>query len=164
MIFRSSFIIRISLLAFSIVLSLLVSGAKIYSNNIHNPQADGWSGKVVESSVSFLSEAYIPGSTVNLQFYYTYSSPDGEWDDGVSLDFPDGVFVNSASVCTTTGVQQLPYNGETGDGALITWGNMEGGSGFGGLRSSGLFWVNGTISEDFTDSLYVDWFIAGDGL
>ena len=119
--------------------------------------------KEVGSTISFLSELYVPGTTVDMLFYYTYSTPDGEWDDGVSLDFPNGVFVNSASVCTTTGYQQLPYNGETGDGAIVTWGNIEGGSGFGGLKSSGQFSVNVTISEDFTGPMSVEWYIAGDG-
>lgn len=119
--------------------------------------------KEVQSSVSFVTEAYAPGATMDLVFYYSYSTPDGEWDDGVSLDFPAGVFVNHATVCTVTGQHQLPYNGETGDGALVTWGNIEGGSGWGGLRSSGQFSVNVTISEDFTGLLSVVYFIAGDG-
>ncbi len=120
-------------------------------------------GKEVDGSISYITEFYNPGTTIDLLFYYNYSTPDGEWDDGVSLDFPEGVFVNSASVCTTTGYQQLPYNGETGDGALVTWGNIEGGSGLGGLKSSGEFSVNVSISEDFSGPLTVDWYIAGDG-
>lgn len=118
--------------------------------------------KVVESEISFVTEYYTPGTTTDLVFYYTYSSPDNEWDDGVSLNFPEGVYVNSATVCTTTGYQQLPYNGETGDGAIVTWGNITGGSGLGGLKSSGQFSVNVTISEDFSGPMLVDWYIAGD--
>ena len=157
------FYTRIFLVIFSFAMPLMIGISAIAANSLSGPGSETVKERVVESSISFISERYIPGATVDLQFFYTYSSPDGEWDDGVSLQFPEGVFVNDASVCTETGVQQLPYNGETGDGALVTWGNMEGGSGFGGLKSSGLFWVNVTISEDFADSLHVDWFVAGDG-
>lgn len=117
----------------------------------------------VGSSVSFVTESYAPGTTLNLVFYYNYATPDGEWDDGVSLDFPEGVYVNSASVCTVTGYHQIAYNGETGDGALVTWGDMNGGSGLGGLHSSGEFWVNVSISEDFSGPMQVVWYVAGDG-
>jgi hypothetical protein len=154
-------IIIIALIA--LIKSGLLSAENGYSVQIIGEKVINQNNKVVGSSISLITEFYIPGTTMDLMFYYTYSSPDYEWDDGVSLDFPEGVFVNDASVCAETGAQQLPFNGESGDGALVTWGNILGGSGFGGLRSSGQFWVNVTISEDFADSLHVDWFIAGDG-
>jgi hypothetical protein len=151
------------LVLIALMKSGLLNAENGYSVQIIGEKVINRNNKVVGSSISLITEFYIPGTTMDLMFYYTYSSPDNEWDDGVSLDFPEGVFVNDASVCTETGAQQLPFNGESGDGAIISWGNMEGGSGMGGLRSSGQFWVNVTIAEDFSDSLNVDWFIAGDG-
>ncbi|TVQ15266.1 MAG: T9SS C-terminal target domain-containing protein [Bacteroidetes bacterium] len=147
----------------ALMINGLASAENSFAQQIIVKTETNSNARVVDSSISLITEFYIPGTTMDLLFYYTYSTPDFEWDDGVSLDFPDGVFVNSASVCTTTGLQQLPYNGETGNGALVTWGNIEGGSGAGGLRSSGGFSVNVSISEDFSGPLAVDWYIAGDG-
>ena len=158
---------KIKGIAIIAVIALMINGftnaENRFEEQIKSKEDINLNTKVVGSSISLITELYIPGTTVDLQFYYTYLSPDGEWDDGVSLDFPDGVFVNSASGCTTTGYQQLPYNGETGDGALVTWGSIEGGSGLGGLKSSGQFSVNVTISEGYLGTLSIDWYIAGDG-
>jgi hypothetical protein len=149
------------------ILAVMVSGianaGNSYSGQVKSIKEVNSNAKEVGSTISLITELYIPDTTVDFVFYYTYSSPDGEWDDGVSLNFPDGVIVNSASACTTTGYEQLQYNGETGDGVNVTWGNINGGSGLGGLRSSGQFTVNVTISEDFAGPLAVDWYIAGDG-
>ncbi len=149
------------------VIALMISSLSKAQNGISNqiiPKTEtDRNHKAVNSSISFLSESYIPGTTVDLQFFYTYSSPDGEWNDGVSLSFPAGVFVNDASVCTVTGYQQLPYNGETGDGITASWGNIDGGSGVGALKSSGQFSVNVTIGEAFSGPLSIDWYVAGDG-
>ncbi len=153
----------IIIVAIVLMISGLSKAQNANSDLIMHETGINRNNKVVESSISFISESYSPGTTVDLVFYYTYSSPDGEWDDGVSLDFPEGVFVNDATECTETGYQQLPYNGETGDGALVTWGNIDGGSGMGGLKSSGQFSVNVTISESFEGTMIVEWYIAGDG-
>lgn len=149
------------------VLALMVSSLSNAQNGISNQTTPitetDRNQKEVNSSIAFITEFYIPGTTVDLQFFYSYSSPDGEWDDGVSLNFPEGVFVNGASVCTVTGYQQLPYNGESGDGVTASWGNILGGSGLGALKSSGQFSVNVTIEETFSGPLSVDWYVAGDG-
>lgn len=148
---------------FALMISSLANARDRFLGQSNPIKVSNSNSKEVGSTISFITESHIPGTTVNLVFYYTYSTPDGEWDDGVSLNFPSGVYINHASVCTQTGNEQLPYNGETGDGVVVTWGNINGGSGLGGLRSSGQFSVNVTISEDFTGPMSVEWYIAGDG-
>ncbi|PKP39072.1 MAG: hypothetical protein CVT98_03415 [Bacteroidetes bacterium HGW-Bacteroidetes-15] len=155
--------VKLLIILFALMLSGLANAGERFLGQVKPFKGPNSNSKEVGSTISFITESHIPGTTVNLVFYYTYSTPDGEWDDGVSLDFPNGVFVNNASVCTQTGNEQLPYNGETGDGVVVTWGNINGGSGLGGLRSSGQFSVNVTISEDFTGPMSVEWYIAGDG-
>jgi len=119
---------------FALMISSLANARDRFLGQSNPIKVSNSNSKEVGSTISFITESHIPGTTVNLVFYYTYSTPDGEWDDGVSLNFPSGVYVNHASVCTQTGNEQLPYNGETGDGVVVTWGNINGGSGLGGLR------------------------------
>ncbi|OQX79915.1 MAG: hypothetical protein B6D64_04095, partial [Bacteroidetes bacterium 4484_276] len=67
---------------------------------------------------------------------FIYSSVDFEWICGFSLDFPDGVTVNSASdLDGNMGSSYLSFNGELGDGAMCTWGIPDGSCGFGSLYS-----------------------------
>ncbi len=118
--------------------------------------------KTCESTISMVTSEFLAGTTVDLVFEYEYVSPDGEWVDGVSLQFPAGVTVNSATTCTEAG-GELTYNGETGDGTLSSWGDLAGGSGLGSLHTNGNFSVNVTIADDFSGDMTLDWFIAGDG-
>ena len=118
--------------------------------------------KTCESTISMVTSEFFAGTTVDLVFEYEYVSPDVEWVDGVSLQFPAGVTVNSATTCTEAG-GELTYNGETGDGALSSWGDLAGGSGWGSLHTNGNFSVNVTIADDFSGDMTLDWFIAGDG-
>ena len=61
-----------------------------------------------------------PGATLDLAFTLTNESTDGEWMNGASLDFPDGVVVNS---CTDFRVSDraLAWEGASGNGARVIW-------------------------------------------
>ncbi|MFH1689848.1 MAG: C25 family cysteine peptidase [Candidatus Eisenbacteria bacterium] len=61
-----------------------------------------------------------PGSTFDLVFTLANECTDEEWVNGASLDFPDGVVVNS---CTDFVVSDraLVWEGTSGNGTRVTW-------------------------------------------
>ena len=61
-----------------------------------------------------------PGDTLDLVFTLANESTDEEWVKGASLDFPDGVVVNS---CTDFEVsdRSLTWDGASGNGRRVTW-------------------------------------------
>jgi hypothetical protein len=73
-------------------------------------------GSTVDVSPSTLT----PGTTVDYYFSLTNGSPDDEWVEGATLNFPSGVTVNS---CTDFQISSrvLTWDGTTGDGATVTW-------------------------------------------
>lgn len=140
---------------------------------IHNVQSQhGFSGnefrsenksqKMILSTISCHQDTYISGTTVDLDFLYHFISPDNEFTDGIAMQFPTGVIVNSATIVDAW-MWYLPYNGETGNGALVTWGDIYGGSEYGEVSIDADFSVNVTISDGFSGDLIIDWFVAGDG-
>ncbi len=92
------------------------------------------------SSMTVSPSLYTPGSTMDLFITVACVSPDSEWIVQVSVDFPDGMVVNSGTdMHSATG--SLTYNQATGDGALAIWNNgviLDGGRG------------TATINLDFT--------------
>ncbi len=116
--------------------------------------------ELLNSEITATTTNYLPGTTVELQFHLDWESTDSEFIDGFSLDFPMGVNVNSASDILSIPITY--YNGETGDGVLVTWGDIVGGSGFGPISTDYDFTVNVTIDPSFTGNMDIDWFIAGD--
>ena len=110
-------------------------------------------------SGSFISNAdlsYSGPGTFDLNFRFFYYSPDAhvEYIDWISLTFPTGVTVNSA-----TDIQDSEWNGETGDGVTTTWGyNYNVNAGI-----DEIFTVNVTVEEGFTGHMNVDWWIQGQG-
>jgi Secretion system C-terminal sorting domain/Divergent InlB B-repeat domain/CARDB len=118
--------------------------------------------RTCDSYIELVSIGYSSATTMNIVFNYVYSSPDAEWVDGVSLDFPAGVTINSATTCTETG-GELAWNSEAGDGVLTSWGSLAGGSGYGAQHTDGEFTVNVTIDVAFSGDMSIDWSIAGDG-
>ncbi len=114
--------------------------------------------EISESTITTTTTEYLSNSTVDLNFSLTYYSSDYEMLDGISLDFPEGVVVNSATIAGN-----LEYNGENGDGALATWGSITGNSGYGEQNDDAEFIVNVTISSEFTSDMEIAFFINGDG-
>ncbi len=99
--------------------------------------------------------SYIPNEIFNMTFYLVHNSPDGEPITGVTMDFPEGCHIYSAS-----NLQTLQWNGETGDGIEISWGFT------GGTISpttAQVFEVNMFIEETMPSPLVIDWYIEGDG-
>jgi len=118
------------------------------------------SDRIVQSEIS-CTDYYFPGNTHNFTFNYIHSSPDSEWTDGIMIQFPQGMTVNSATNITgANGI--LNWNNETGYAALVTWGDTIGGSGYGPINSNVSFTVNVTMDSNVTGDLYLNWTIIGD--
>lgn len=103
-----------------------------------------------------LTGYYVPLMPMDMPFYLVHNSPDGEPIIGVTLDFPAGCTINHAS-----NLLDLQWNGETGNGAEVSWG-------YDGQTSISpsyaiQFVVNLEISEEMTPPLNIDWHIQGDG-
>jgi len=102
------------------------------------------------------TSSYVPVVPIDLLFYLYHMSPDNEPVFGISLDFPDGVYVNNAM-----DLESLNYNGQIGNGAEISWGFGNGTP----IYTSGVHGVevNVTIDESITVPIEIDWYIEGDG-
>ena len=73
-----------------------------------------------DSGMTVVPAVCAPGATLDLVFTLANECTDDEWVNGASLDFPDGVVVNS---CTDFVVSDraLVWEGAYGDGARVTW-------------------------------------------
>ena len=114
-------------------------------------------GKSVQNDfIICTSTFYVPVVPIDILCYLYHSSPDNEPVYGVSLDFPDGVYVNGAM-----DIETLLYNGQTGYGAEISWGFGNGTP----IYTSGAhgFQINITIDESITGPIEIDWYLEGDG-
>ncbi|MBC8415793.1 MAG: hypothetical protein H8E11_05125, partial [Candidatus Cloacimonetes bacterium] len=65
--------------------------------------------------IHYAGGQFIPVLPMNLQFLLVHINMDNESVYGVSLDFPSGFYINSA-----TNIETLNYNNETGDGVEVS--------------------------------------------
>ena len=115
------------------------------------------SGSTFESDVS----TYSAGSTFNIVFTVTNNSADFEWLTDLSLDFPDGVTVNSTTNFTG-GTAPLTSDDATGNGANVSWEDQDGGNGNIRNGESASATVNVTVDGAFSGNLMLNWTMAGD--
>ena len=143
-----------SILNYSITLSHFSRGRNIPDkNSIYYQNL----GKSIENDfIHCVTNVYIPIMPMDFLFYLYHNSPDNEPVYGVKIDFPPGLFVNSAH-----DIGSLSYNNETGDGVEISWG-FDNGVVLSETGTQG-FIVNVTIDESHTEPIELDWFIQGDG-
>lgn len=101
------------------------------------------------------SSIYVPFEPYNQLFYLYHNSPDGEAIRSITLDFPLGCEVNTAQ-----DIGDLVWNGQTGNGVQVTWGDNS-------TTISPLtivpFTINLTVNEDLIPPLELNWQIDGDG-
>ena len=105
-----------------------------------------------------------PGTTVDLNIYVQNDSQDAEWIDSVTVEWPEGITVNSSTdlVVVTAESHYLTTNNATGDGAMIEWMNHDGG--YGNIYSTELAMatVNVTVDAAYTGDVYFDYYLLGD--
>ncbi len=105
---------------------------------------------------------YLSGSTTDLVFTVHNASTDAEWLMDISIDFPPGVTVNS-STAFTGGTDPMPSNGQTGDGAMVTW-HGETTSGWGVIHGgeTATATVNVTYAGSLSGAVDLDYVMTGD--
>ncbi len=127
-----------------------------YSIEISHFSRNGFPQRDIGSDFIICSSGnYIPIQPQDMNFYLVHDSPDGEAITNVELDFPDGFTINSAS-----DLGALQFNGETGNGANVSWGN-----GITAIDPAAplLFSVNITIDANMISPVDIYWQITGDG-
>jgi hypothetical protein len=124
--------------------------------------------RALEGDVSVDPGAYTPGATVDLEFTWDFSSPDGEWANGAKLTFPEGVTINSqtsfegvSSISGNSCELELNYSNEN----EVMWGAGS------NDNSLGFFYhaafpitttVNVTVDADFEGEFAVVWNLYGE--
>lgn len=97
---------------------------------------------------------FTPVIPTMLLFYLIHNSTEPVY--GVKMEFPDGFMIHNA-----TDIQQLAYNGESGDGVEVSWG-FEPGTTIEPSSPVG-FNVDVTIDASHTEPVDIMWEIHGDG-
>jgi len=134
-----------------------------YSIHIDFTQSGGGNGDNIAGS-TFEGDVpyYDPGTTVDIFFTIYNNSPDDDWLDGASLDFPEGVTVNSSTdfIGGSSGPLLTDYN--SGNGVLISWTDQNGG--YGNIKNgeSATSIVNVSVSSSFTGDMVLDWTLSGE--
>ncbi len=108
-------------------------------------------------------DAYQPGQTLQFTLSVTNASPDYDWLDGITLDFPLGANVLGSTHFVGGSGGVLATTNATGNGALVRWIDANGGWGnvYGGET------VTATVTVVFAPELYgnlgLPWTMSGDG-
>ena len=101
-----------------------------------------------------------PGATLDLLFTLANESTDDEWVKGASLDFPDGVVVNS---CTDFQISDraLAWEDTSGNGAYVTWEGDWWNVVYPG--ETAVATLNVTVDAGFTGNVGIVFGLQGDG-
>jgi murein tripeptide amidase MpaA len=115
------------------------------------------------SYIQCSTETFYPGETVDWIFTVYNQSPDNEWVTDVYIDFPTGVYVNSATDLIGGSGGDMLYDGTTGEGVEINW-HGETYHGYGVLHEgeSALAEIDVTISSEFSGNINLTYQIVGD--
>jgi hypothetical protein len=122
----------------------------------------------LSGGVTCTTIGYIAGSTQILNFTLTFSSPDFEYIDGVSLTFPAGMVPQTsgtsnplapANGCTGVTINLNPISGQT-----VVWGQVTTPSDCGALSQGTYnFSVSVAIAPGLTGSQSISYYVMGDG-
>ncbi|GAB4320418.1 MAG: hypothetical protein Kow00127_12690 [Bacteroidales bacterium] len=125
-------------------------------------------GKSIEGSTLRINQSgYTPATTVDLVFTVTNNTPDLEWINGVRINFPAGVTVNSATSFTGGGGGPLViYQIPAGSNGEVWWfdnyptPNQGNGNIYQGESASAT--VNVTFAPDLIGQIDFTWELSGD--
>ena len=116
------------------------------------------------SSINCDTETYYPGENAVWTFQVQKSNTDNEWVKDVWLNFPLGVTITEASDIIGGSGGDLIWDGIWGEGVEVNWhGETETGWGVLHDGETGNWEVEVEVSEDFQNSLVIDYQIGGDG-
>ncbi len=141
-------------------LSNIGGGTILYSVRTENPTSRNVENCFLENSTTIFE----PGESTTWTFTVYNNSVDNEWVQGVNIQFPDGVIVESATNFIIANDRIMEWDGYTGNGALVTWFGVTP-NGYGVLRTGENVSANVsvTISENFTGVMDIGYMIFGDG-
>jgi hypothetical protein len=114
------------------------------------------------SSLSITESEFEAGTTLTLNVSLFNGSTDNEWAVGATLDFPAGVTVISASNLSGGSAGDLTWDGATGDGALVTWLDPDGGYGNVYPDETATGTVTVSVDAGFSTDMSLPWTIDGD--
>ncbi len=142
--------------------SVLNYGVKVWGNSPVDPSAaKNISGSTLTSDIT----SFLPGTTFDLEVTVYNGAVDTEWLTDVTMDFPEGVTVNSSTdfVGGTFGPMISDHN--DGDGAEVLWHGVANGQGYGVVvqDQSAQATINLTIASTFSGDLEIPSTIVGDG-
>ena len=142
-------------LNFSIIVYDTTSGKKF----VVPLEPDNISGSSVSCSVN----GFVPGEPVNWTFTATNSTPDNDWIKNISIDFPEGITVSSASSFTGGSGGDLLYDNTSGNGVNVNW-NGESSPGRGVIRNgeSAVATVTGNVDPGVMSNLVLSYKLQGD--
>jgi hypothetical protein len=115
-------------------------------------------GSAIESAES----SFVPGEAMDLNLTLYCVSDDSEWAQTASLEFPVGVEVLSFSNFVGPDDRYIEADGTTGDGALISWLDHNGGYGDIYPGESATCTVSIEVNATFSGDMALDWVINGD--
>ncbi|MCF7919440.1 MAG: agmatine deiminase family protein [Candidatus Cloacimonetes bacterium] len=115
------------------------------------------------SNVTCSSQYFSPGETTQFSFTVANESNDDEWVNEVTISFPAGFTVNSASDFTGGSGGVMEYDGNQGNGITVTWFG-ETVNGYGVLHNGETASTNVEISVNagFSGDAVLEWTISGD--
>ncbi len=141
--------------------NIQVQGLSPRVNQPHQLSSSGRS--IAGSTLSLNTDSYYADSTIDWTFTVYNASTDEEWLKGVSITFPAGVIVNSASNFTGgTGGNMTPVI-TSGNGVTIAWEGISSNNwGVVYPLESAVATVNVTITAGFSGNLSLPYRIDGD--
>ncbi len=110
------------------------------------------------------TDEFNPGETVDWFFTVYNLSPDNEWITDVTIEFPAGVTVNTATDFAGGSGGDLIYNEVTGEAVTVNW-HGETALGYGLIHSgqAATTQVNVTTSVNFAGNITLNYELTGDG-
>lgn len=142
--------------------SVLNYDVMVWGNSpVDAPSAKNISGSTLISDIT----SFLPGTTFDLEVTVYNGAVDVEWLTDVTMDFPEGVTVNSSTDFVGGSFGPMLSNHNDGDGAEVIWHGVANGQGYGVVvqDQSAHATISLTIDPTFSGDLEIPSTIVGDG-
>jgi len=128
----------------------------------HIPAGPG--DNISGSGITCSTAAFAPGTPFSWTFTASNGSIDNEYIKHLSIDFPEGVIVNSATNFIGGSGGPLVYDNTTGNGAEVNWHGESAGRGVLKNGESAVATVNGMIDLSIISNLVLEFKMIGDNI
>jgi hypothetical protein len=118
------------------------------------------------SYINCNTDGFVPGQDFAWTFTVHNSSPDNEFIEHIKMDFPQGIFVNSATNFSGGSLGDLQFQGITGNGATLNWHGTSLGGNRGVIKpgETATTIISGTMNESFFNDVFIVYSIRGDSI